>query len=65
MAGPPPGARVIDLTLLADGGIGWIDASGPASPLVLSTRIRLATMVRAGSRSKLSSTLRIQYAGAR
>jgi protein arginine kinase len=33
---------VIDLTLLADGGIGWIDASGPASPLVLSTRIRLA-----------------------
>jgi protein arginine kinase len=33
---------VIDLTLLADGGIGWIDASGPSSPLVLSTRIRLA-----------------------
>ena len=33
---------MIDLTLLADGGIGWIDASGPASPLVLSTRIRLA-----------------------
>jgi protein arginine kinase len=33
---------VIDLTLLADGGIGWLDASGPASPLVLSTRIRLA-----------------------
>ncbi len=33
---------MIDLTLLADGGISWIDASGPASPLVLSTRIRLA-----------------------
>ncbi len=33
---------MIDLTLLADGGIGWIDASGPASALVLSTRIRLA-----------------------
>lgn len=33
---------MIDLTLLADGGIGWIDASGPSSPLVLSTRIRLA-----------------------
>lgn len=33
---------MIDLTLLADGGIGWLDASGPASPMVLSTRIRLA-----------------------
>ena len=33
---------MIDLTLLVDGGISWIDASGPASPLVLSTRIRLA-----------------------
>lgn len=33
---------MIDLTLLADGGIGWIDASGPSSALVLSTRIRLA-----------------------
>lgn len=33
---------MIDLTLLSDGGIGWLDASGPASPMVLSTRIRLA-----------------------
>ena len=33
---------MIDLTLLADGGMGWLDASGPASHLVLSTRIRLA-----------------------
>jgi protein arginine kinase len=33
---------MIDLTLLADGGVGWLDASGPSSHLVLSTRIRLA-----------------------
>ena len=33
---------MIDLGLLADGGVGWLDASGPASHLVLSTRIRLA-----------------------
>ena len=41
-ARPDPGARMIDLTLLPDGGLGWLDASGPASHLVLSTRIRLA-----------------------
>lgn len=33
---------MIDLTLLADGGLGWLDASGPSSHLVLSTRVRLA-----------------------
>ncbi len=33
---------MIDLRLLADGGLGWLDASGPSSHLVLSTRIRLA-----------------------
>ncbi|MEO8199364.1 MAG: protein arginine kinase [Gemmatimonadota bacterium] len=33
---------MIDLTLLADGGLGWLDASGPMSHLVLSTRVRLA-----------------------
>ena len=33
---------MIDLSLLADGGVGWLDASGPFSHLVLSTRIRLA-----------------------
>jgi protein arginine kinase len=33
---------MIDLTLLADGGMAWIDASGPQSHLVLSTRVRLA-----------------------
>jgi protein arginine kinase len=33
---------VIDLSLIPDGGPGWLDASGPESQLVLSTRIRLA-----------------------
>jgi len=33
---------VIDLGLLPDGGLGWLDASGPESHLVLSTRVRLA-----------------------
>jgi protein arginine kinase len=33
---------VIDFSLIADGGLGWLDASGPQSHLVLSTRIRLA-----------------------
>jgi protein arginine kinase len=33
---------MIDLSLLTDGGVGWLDASGPYSHLVLSTRVRLA-----------------------
>src|SRR6059036_4088062 len=33
---------MIDLSLLPDGGIGWLDASGPKPSIVLSTRIRLA-----------------------
>jgi protein arginine kinase len=33
---------VIDLSLLPDGGMAWLDASGPSSQLVLSTRVRLA-----------------------
>ena len=33
---------MIDLSLLTDGGVGWLDASGPSSHLVLSTRVRLA-----------------------
>jgi protein arginine kinase len=33
---------MIDLSLLTDGGVGWLDASGPFSHLVLSTRVRLA-----------------------
>lgn len=33
---------MIDLSLLPDGGMAWLDGSGPGSHLVLSTRIRLA-----------------------
>lgn len=33
---------MMDLSLLPDGGLGWLDASGPRSDLVLSTRVRLA-----------------------
>jgi protein arginine kinase len=32
----------MDLALIPDGGLGWLDASGPLSHIVLSTRIRLA-----------------------
>ncbi len=35
----------IDLDLLPDGGVGWLDASGSHSDVVLSTRIRLARNV--------------------
>jgi protein arginine kinase len=33
---------VIDLKLIPDGGLSWLDASGPMSNIVLSTRVRLA-----------------------
>jgi protein arginine kinase len=33
---------MIDLSLLPDGGMAWLEASGPGSHLVVSTRIRLA-----------------------
>jgi len=32
----------VDLSLLPDGGVGWLDASGAHADIVLSTRIRLA-----------------------
>ncbi len=32
----------LDFSLLRDGGISWLDASGPDSNIVLSTRVRLA-----------------------
>jgi protein arginine kinase len=35
----------LDLTLLPDGGVTWLDASGEHSDIVLSTRIRLARNV--------------------
>ncbi len=33
---------MLDLNLLPDGGISWLDASGPDGNIVLSTRVRLA-----------------------
>ncbi|MDB4907981.1 MAG: hypothetical protein JWO05_2765 [Gemmatimonadetes bacterium] len=36
---------MIDLSLLPDGGMRWLDASGRASDMVLSTRVRLARNV--------------------
>ncbi len=33
---------MIDLSLVGDGGLGWLDGSGPESHLILSTRVRLA-----------------------
>src|SRR5580693_4840703 len=35
----------LDLSLLPDGGVSWLDASGEHSDVVLSTRIRLARNV--------------------
>jgi protein arginine kinase len=35
----------VDLSLLPDGGVGWLDASGRYADIVLSTRIRLARNV--------------------
>src|ERR687883_2133036 len=35
----------LDLSLLPDGGVGWLDASGKHADIVLSTRIRLARNV--------------------
>ena len=33
---------MLDLSLLPDGGVGWLDASGSNPDIVISTRIRLA-----------------------
>src|SRR5918912_2851510 len=35
----------LDLSLLPDGGVSWLDASGEHSDIVLSTRVRLARNV--------------------
>jgi protein arginine kinase len=35
----------VDLSLLPDGGVRWLDASGPHADIVISTRIRLARNV--------------------
>ncbi len=33
---------MLDLSLLPDGGVGWLDASGESADIVISTRVRLA-----------------------
>jgi protein arginine kinase len=37
---------MLDLSLLPDGGVGWLDASGEHSDIVISTRIRLARNIQ-------------------
>ena len=44
-----------DITLIPDGGISWLDASGPEGNIVLSTRVRLARNI-AGQRFTVRST---------
>lgn len=60
---------MIDLTMLPDGGMLWLDASGPKGHIVLSTRIRLARNIhgfafsqRAGDEDRLAVLERVQHA---
>ena len=58
---------MLDLSLLPDGGVGWLDASGEHADIVLSTRIRLARNVEGYAftgRARDGERLRI-LAGAR
>jgi protein arginine kinase len=53
---------VLDLSLLPDGGISWLDASGDQADVVLSTRIRLARNIEGYAftgRSREGERLRI------
>jgi protein arginine kinase len=56
----------VDLSLLPDGGVGWLDASGQHSDIVLSTRIRLARNVEgyAFTDARDGERLRAAVAGA-
>jgi protein arginine kinase len=52
----------IDLSLLPDGGVGWLDGSGANADIVLSTRIRLARNVDGiafSGRARESERLRV------
>src|SRR5947207_1426741 len=62
---------MIDLSLLPDGGMGWLDASGPKGSIVLSTRIRLARNLdgyvfsqRAKDADRTAVLTRVEEAGA-
>src|SRR5438874_6800413 len=48
------------LSLLPDGGIAWLDASGPKGNIVLSTRLRLARNLQGHvfSQRRVESTMR-------
>lgn len=53
---------MIDLTLVPDGGMRWLDASGAHADIVLSTRIRLARNLEGfafGTRSRDGERLRV------
>src|SRR5207248_98126 len=70
-ARPHPSAGMIDLSLLPDGGMGWLDASGPKGSIVLSTRIRLARNLdgyvfsqRAKDADRTAVLTRVEEAGA-
>jgi protein arginine kinase len=62
---------MIDLSLLPDGGVGWLDASGPLSHMVLSTRVRLARNLAAhvfqgrNAESERETILRVVEAAAK
>ncbi|MGH7570028.1 MAG: ATP--guanido phosphotransferase [Gemmatimonadales bacterium] len=60
---------MIDFSLLPDGGLSWLDASGPTGHIVLSTRIRLARNLdgytfsqRARDADRMSVLTRVQEA---
>lgn len=63
---------MIDLSLVTDGGVRWLDASGPRSDIVLSTRVRLARNIegfaftgraRDGERLRVLAQVRQALAG--
>src|SRR6059036_2523028 len=62
---------MIDLSLLPDGGMGWLHASGPNAHIVLSTRVRLARNLagypfsqRASDTDRAAILTRVQEAAA-
>lgn len=63
---------MIEFAMLEDGGLGWLDASGPESHLVLSTRVRLARNLadtvfgsRATERERFRTLATVEDAAAR
>ena len=50
---------MIDLSLLPDGGVGWLDASGESPDIVISTRVRLARNLEGYAFSAVCSSSKI------